>query len=175
MEEQHEQVTVKQVAIKWGLILGIISIVLFLTLYFGGLIANTWAGWIGPVFSAVIIFLAHKEFKEQGNGFMSYGQGLGIGTVLAAVSAAISSAFTYVYVKFINADYLQEIQDTMRVKLEEDGMNDDQIDATMGMMETFSTPEMTLIFGLLGGIFIGFIISLIVSAITKNNDPSLEV
>lgn len=175
MEEENEQVTVKQVAIKWGLILGIISIVLFLTMYFGGVIGESWAGWIGPVFAAIIMYLAHKEFKEQGNGFMSYGQGLGLGTLMVTISSLVSSTFTYIYVKFINTDYLQEIQDTMMAKFEEDGMSDDQIEATMGMMEKMSTPEMTLVFGLVGGVFIGFIVALIVSAITKNNDPSLEV
>ncbi len=144
-------------------------------MYFAGVIGESWAGWIGPVFSAVIIYLAHKEFKDQGNGFMSYGKGLGLGTLVSVVSSAIYSTFTYIYVKFINTEYLQEIQDTMMAKFEEEGMNDDQIEAAMGMMEKMSTPEMSLIFGLLGGIFIGFIVSLIVSAITKNNDPSLEV
>lgn len=175
MEEQNEKVTVKQVAIKWGLILGIISVVLFLTIYFGGLTGNSWAGWIGPIFTIVIMYLAHKEFKEQGDGYMNYGQGLGLGTLVATVSSAISSIFVYIYIKFINTEYTQEIQDIMRSKFEDDGMSDDQIDTAMGFMEKLSSPEISLIVGILGGIFIGFIIALIVSAITKNNDPSLEV
>ncbi len=175
MEEENEQVTVKQVAIKWGLILGIISIVLFLTIYFGGLMGESWAGWIGPIFTIAIIYLAHKEFKEMGNGYMSYGQGLGLGTLTATISGAISSIFVYVYIKFINQDYLVELIDITRAQMEEEDMGDDQVEMAMEMTEKFMTAEMMLVMGLVGAIFIGFIGSLIVSAITKNNDPSLEV
>ncbi len=175
MEEQNEQVTVKQVAIKWGLILGIISIVLFLAFYFGGLMGESWTEWISPIFIAVIMYLAHKEFKDQGNSFMSYGQGLGLGTLMSAVSGVVSSVFTYIYIKFINADYVVELLDMARAKMEEQGQGDDQIDVAMGMMEKFMSAGMTAGISLLGTIFIGFLIALVVSAITKNNDPSLQV
>lgn len=175
MEEQNEKVTVRQVAIKWGLILGIISIVVFLAIYFAGFMGESWAGWISPIIAVVIIYLAHNEFKEQGNGYMSYGQGLGLGTLTTVVSGVVSSVFSYVYVKFINPEYLQEILDISMAKMEEQGQSQEQIDAAMGMMEKFMSPEITFVFGLIGAVFIGFIISLIVSAITKNNDPSLEV
>ncbi len=175
MEEKNEQVTVMQVAVKWGLILGIISIVLFLAIYFGGLLGASWPSWIGAIFSAAIIFLAHKEFKDLGDGYMSYGKGLGIGTLTSAISGAVSSIFSYVYIKFINTDYTTELLDITRFKLEDEGQGDEQIDMAMEMMEKFMSPEIMFAMGLFMAIFFGFIISLIVSAVTKNNDPSLEV
>ncbi len=175
MEEENEQVSVKQVAIKWGLILGIISIVLFLAIYFGGLLGESWPGWIGAVFSAGIIYLAHKEFKELGDGYMSYGKGLGIGTLTSVISGAVSSTFSYVYIKFINLDYTTELLDNTRFKMEESGQGEDQIDMAMEMTEKFMTPEIMFGLGMFMAVLFGFIISLIVSAITKNNDPSLEV
>ena len=175
MEEENEQVSVKDVAVKWGLILGIISIVLFLAIYFGGLLGASWPSWIGAVISAGIIYMAHKEFKELGDGYMSYGKGLGIGTFTSAISSAVSSIFTYVYVKFINTDYTTELLDITRYAMEDEGQGEDQIEMAMGMMEKFMSPEAMLGMGLVAGIFFGFIISLIVAAITKNNDPSLEL
>jgi len=175
MEEQTEQITVKQVSIKWGLILGIISIILFLTLYFGGLMGESWAGLLNALFTIVIIYLAHKEFKDQGNSYMSYGQGLGMGTLTSAISGVVSSLFTYVYIKFINPDYVVELLDLSIAKMEAQGQGDAQIDAAMGFMEKLMTPEIMLGTGLVSAIFFGFIISLIVSAFTKNNDPSLEI
>jgi len=175
MEEENEQISVKQVAIKWGLILGIISIVLFLAFYLGGLMGESWISFIGPVFSAAIMYLAHKEFKDQGNGFMSYGQGLGIGTFISAVSGIVSSIFTYVYAKFIDPGYLESMIDMTRAKMEEGGQGEDQIEAAMEITEKFMTPEITFAMGLFFAVFFGFLIALIVSAITKNNDPSLEV
>lgn len=175
MEEENEKVTVKEVAIKWGLILGIISIVLFLAIYFAGLMGESWPSWVSGLVMAAIIYLAHKEFKDQGDGYMSYGKGLGLGTLVSLVSGAISSIFTYVYIKFINVDYVTELLDITRFKMEDEGQSDDQIDMAMGFVEKMMTPEIMFGVGLVAAVFFGFIISLIVSAITKNNDPSLEV
>jgi len=175
MEEENEQVSVKQVAVKWGLISGIISIVLFLITYFGGLMGDSWVGWIGPVIMIALVYLAHKEFKDQGNGFMSYGQGLGLGTLMGLVSGLVSSVFSYIYIKFINPDYLVELLDISRAQMEDSGQGEDQIEVAMEMVEKFMSAEMTAGMSLLGAVFIGFVVALIVSAITKNNDPSLEV
>lgn len=175
MEEENEKITVREVAIKWGMISGIISIVLFLAIYFAGLMGDSWPNWISAVISAGIIYMAHKEFKDQGDGYMSYGKGLGLGTLVSLVSGAISSIFAYVYMKFINVDYVTELVDITRYKMEDEGQSEDQIDVAMGFVEKMMTPEIMLGMGLLAAVFFGFIISLIVSAITKNNDPSLEV
>ena len=175
MEEENEQVSVKDIVVKWGLILGIISIVLFLGIYFAGLLAESWPAWVSAVVSAAIIYLAHKEFKEQGDGYMSYGKGLGIGTLVSVVSSIISAVFSYVYMKFINADYTTEMLDIQRYKMEDQGQSEEQIEMAMGMVEKFMSPKGMLGMGLFMGILFGFIISLIVSAITKKNNPALEL
>ncbi|MEO1098405.1 MAG: DUF4199 domain-containing protein, partial [Bacteroidota bacterium] len=59
--------------------------------------------------------------------------------------------------------------------MEESGMGDDQIEQAMEISSFFMSPEFTLIIGIFGGVLIGFILSLIISAFTKNNDPSLEI
>ena len=111
MEEQNESVSVKQVAIKWGLISGILSIVVFLVVYFAGMMGNSWIGLVSAVITVVLMVLAHKEFKESGNGYMSYGQGLGLGTLMVTIGSVISALFSYIYIKFINTGYIQEVLD----------------------------------------------------------------
>ena len=58
------------------------------------------------IITIVIIFLAHKYYKDNGDGFMSYGQGIGIGFWIGLVSAVISSIFTYIYAKFIDPSFI---------------------------------------------------------------------
>jgi uncharacterized protein DUF4199 len=173
--EEYEQVTVKQVAIKWGLISGIASIVFFMIINYADLVGNSSVSWLGMIPFIIILILAHSEFKNQGDGFMSYGQGLGIGTFIALVSAALSGAFTYVYTKFIFPDYNQQLMDKMVGMWEEQGMTEDQIDAAMGMMSKFQNPELAFFLGILVGVFMGFIFSLIIAAITKKNNPDLSI
>ncbi len=173
--EEFEKVTVKQVAIKWGLISGVVSIAYFMIMNYADLIGNSWASWLGIVPFIVILFLAHIEFKNDGDGYMSYGQGLGIGAFLAGVSALLSGAFTYVYTKFIVPDYSQMMMDKMVEVWEEQGMTDQQIEVASSVMSKFQNPELAFILGIVMGVLFGFIISLIVAAITKNNNPDLSI
>ena len=53
-------------------------------------------------------------------------------------------------------------------------MSDAQIEQGMKMAENFSGPTAMLIFGIIGGVFFGFIISLVVSAFTKKSREEFE-
>lgn len=169
--EESSNITVKSVAMKWGVINGLLAIVLLMIIDFAGLIGNQAVGWIGYVVFLVLLILAHKQFKSEGDGYMSYGQGLGIGTLASVISGIISSAFFYIYVSFINSGFIDIIKDQQIMTMEEQGMSDAEIEQAMGFSESFMSPVAMTIFSLLGAVFIGFIISLIVSAITKNTQP----
>jgi hypothetical protein len=169
----EENISVKSVGIKYGLILSIISIAVFIvrvateTPEFGGV-------WLEILILVVGITLAHMEYKRKGSGFMSYGTGLGIGTIVAATSVVISSLFTYVYVKFINVDYIEQTRQMQIEAMEREGMSDDQIEMALKISE-YLTPEILALIAILSTVFFGFILSLIISAFTKNDNPELSV
>ncbi len=170
MEESTEQPTTKSIAIKWGVINGLIGIIFFLILDFTGL-SQSPVQYLGLVISVAIIFLAHKEFKELGDGFMSYGKGLGIGTLLSVVASVISGIFTYLYVSFVNPAYIDAVKDKQITDMQNRGMSDAEIDQAMQFSAGFMSPVAITIFAIIGGIFFGFILSLLVSIFTKNANP----
>lgn len=174
-ERGADRVSVKQVATKWGLILGIISIALFLITVFAGLAGNKAMQWVGYIPTIIIIVLAHKEYKNSGDGFMSYGQGLGIGTLVALIGSLISTVFFYIYVKFVDSGFIDIIKEQQIAEMEKNGMSDEQIEQAMSFTETFMSPELLSVFAILGSVFFGFILSLIISAFTKNSNPELDV
>ncbi|MCU0340968.1 MAG: DUF4199 domain-containing protein [Spirosomaceae bacterium] len=167
----EQQPTTARTALKFGLITGVASIVYTTILYVTGQAANTALAWFGMIISIVVMYLAMKEFKEDNGGFMSYSQGLGIGTMMSAVSGLMGAFYNYIYNEFIDTTLRQQILDKTREQLEERGMDDAQIDAAMEMSAKFSSPAITFIFVILGAIIIGFIISLIISAIMKKDKP----
>ena len=172
----EQKPTVFQTGLKYGLILALITIGYSLILNLAGLGTNRWLIFaLMVVFFCIITYMAHKAYKEGGDGFMSYGQGLGIGTVIALVSGLLSSIFSVIYIKFIDDSAMEEAMQEQIEKMEEQGMSDAQIDQAMEMAAIFQTPVMMVLFGLLWTVFIGFILSLIVSAITKNSNPEAEV
>ncbi|MFT7031067.1 MAG: hypothetical protein ACI83W_001277 [Marinoscillum sp.] len=172
--EESKDVSMKSVALKYGVISGLIGIIYFLILDFSGMSANQSLGMVGLLFAAVIMFLAQKEFIRDGDGFMNYGQGLGLGTLMSLVSSIISSIFTFIYISYVNTSFMETVKQQQIVTLEEQGMSDAQIEQALKMSESFSGPTAMLIFGIIGGVFFGFIISLIVSAITKKSRPEFE-
>lgn len=172
----EQKPTVFQTGLKYGLILALITIGYSLILHLVGLATNRWLpALLGIVFFAVICYMGHKAFKEGGDGFMSYAQGLGMGVVIALVSGLLGSIFSVIYIKLIDDSVMEAAMQEQIEKMEDQGMSDAQIDQAMEMAAMFQTPVMMVIFGLLWSVFIGFIISLIVSAITKNSNPEAQV
>lgn len=168
---EENQVTTGKISIRYGLISGLIAIAFMVVVDLAGLTGNTTFQYLWYLILAGIIYMAHKSFKDEGDGFMNYGQGLGIGALLSLISSIISSVFFYIYVSFINTEYMTVIMDMQRAKLEEQGMADAQIEQAMEMTAKFMSPVMMVVFGIVGTVFFGVIISLIVSAITQKKRP----
>lgn len=170
--EDQPTATVRSVSIKYGVILGMIGIIFFILLDFLGQASNQ-SGWnyLGLIFTVIGYYFAYKEFKEDGDGYMTYSQGLGIGTLAALFSSIISSIFTFIYISYINTNFLENIKQMQAIELEEQGLSDAQIEQAQSMMDMFTSPIALSIFAVLGGTFFGFIIALIMSAIFKKTNP----
>ncbi|MEQ8238419.1 MAG: DUF4199 domain-containing protein [Cyclobacteriaceae bacterium] len=172
--EETKDVSVKSVAIKYGLINAFLSIIFFLAVDLAGQAGNQSLSWFGIVISGAVIYFAHREFLSGGDNYMSYSQGLGIGTLLSLVNGVISGLFTYLYVTFVNTSFIDAVREKSRMDLEEQGLSDAQIDQAMSFSESFTTPIALAIIGIISSVFLGFIISLIISAITKKNRPEFQ-
>jgi hypothetical protein len=174
-DDDMEKATVKSVSMKWGLILGVISIALFIVYVIIDVVGESWVSWMGLIPFIIVVVLAHKEFKDEGDGFMSYGQGLGIGVLVSLISAIISSAFNFIYVKFIDTEFNTKLMEKIEMQWEEQGMTDQQIDAARGFTETMMSPGVGFFIGIAFAVFFGFLVSLIIAAITKNANPEAEI
>jgi len=172
--EETKDVSVKSVAIKYGLINGFLSIIFFLAIDLAGQAGNQSLSWFSIIISGAVIYFAQREFLSGGDTFMSYGQGLGIGTLLSLVNGLISGLFTYLYVSFVNTAFIDAIREKSLMDLEQQGLSDAQIDQAMKFTESFTTPIALSIVGIISSVFLGFIISLIISAITKKNRPEFQ-
>lgn len=173
MEENIEKVTTRSAGIRYGLILAVISIAYFLVLSFAGLAGKggMWS-YLGIIPSIIVIVLAQKYFKDNGDGFMDFGQGFGVGFWTILISSIISNIFTYIYVKFVDTGFAQAILDNSREQMEAGGnMTDSQIDQAMEMTAKFTSPEMIVAFGLFFGLLIGCIVVLVITLFTQKKNP----
>jgi len=159
---------------RYGLLTGLVSVIVSFGIYALELDQSAVARFATMVVLVVGIILAMRHFKVQNGGFMSYGQGLGVGVTAASVVGVLSAAFTYVYTTFVDPELMTRMMDKARADMEAKGMPDAQIEQAMAFSAKFTTGPIMLIFVVLGYIIIGLLISLIAAAFVKNPKPEFE-
>ena len=174
--EPVKPTTTSSVAVRYGLLVGLTNIIYLFAIYALGQESNKPLGWVSLAVVPIIgIFLAHKAFKQSNAGFMSYGQGLGIGMLMMLLSGIIVNAFSYVYRTYIDPEMPGRIQEAMRNEFEATGkMTSAQIDQILATTAKFSTGILGFASGMLFILVLGLLYSLVISAFTKNAKPEFE-
>ena len=171
----EQPTTSARVALKFGLITGVILMIHSVAIIVTEQYMNSWLSTpVQLIVLSICMVLAMKEFKAGNDGYMSYGQGLGIGTLMGAVSGVLLSIYSYVYNEFIDPNLKTNILNKVREQFETQGMSDDQIDTAMAFSQKFSSPGFGFVFGVLGMIFLGFLVSLVASAFQKKEKPAFD-
>lgn len=175
-ETMEEKVNTRTAGMRYGLFLAAFGIVSFLVTTLSGMNVTDGSGaWINRLISVavtgVIFYLAHEYFKKNGDGFMSFGQGVGIGFWGGLISSLVSSLFIYVYVKFIDSGFIDMIKDKQMEAMQAQGMSDQQVEQAMKFASMFTSPEAIAIFGIVFGILGSILIALIVAIFTQKKNP----
>lgn len=168
------QPSVTSTALKYGFITGLVGIVYMLILYVTDTADKLSLTSVIYIILIGGIYLGMKEYKGINSGFMSYGQGLGIGSLVSLVFGLLLGLLAWIYTTFIDTEYTGRIMERQRNQLLDSGMSDEQIDKIMASAEAASGPVMAILGSGLLYLIIGFLLSLIISAIVKNNRPEFE-
>jgi Protein of unknown function (DUF4199) len=162
--------------IRYGIIFGIVGILVDFVLKLTGLSFKYSVSLSVMIIQMVVaIVLAHRYFKSNNAGFMSYGQGLVIAIVAGALMGLLGGVFNYIYINFIDTNYTEAMRADMEAWLISMKAPEEQIDKSLADI----TPEkvgspLGIGKAMLGGAFISLLLSLIISAITKRNRPEFE-
>jgi hypothetical protein len=170
MDEQRAPGIFK-IATKYGLIQGVIAFLLFVVVTMAGIRQNWLSSIVNIVLLVVLMVLAHREFKKTHEGIMTYGQGVGSGTLLSVVASVLACVLLFIYVKYINTGYPAAALQVQQAALEERGLTGAQLDQALAMTSAMLTPVGIVISSLVSGVIMGFIVALIVSIFTRDSDP----
>lgn len=157
-----------------GAILGLISIVFTVIAYVTGLIYQTsnWLNWVSMV--VVIVGLYYFTVKYRNavcEGYISYGNAMLYGWVTYIFVGIISVFFMVILQTIIEPNFMEKVMEIQREEFYAQGMNDAQVDAVFEMSKKFRSPAMTAIFGFIGSVVLGLVISLITAIFAKKNKP----
>lgn len=166
--------SIKSVATRYGLLTGFITVIYSFILYIAESTENTFLSLASYLILIIGIALAHVYFKKENNGYMTYGQGLSIGSLLSVVVGLMSGLFSYIYIKFIDSSFLERMREMQVVDMEKSNKSDEQIEQAMGIIDKIMVPEVLAVLSVLGIILLGFLFSLGIAAITKHTRPEYE-
>ncbi|HLW30812.1 MAG TPA: DUF4199 domain-containing protein [Aequorivita sp.] len=173
---ESQQASVKKIALNYGLLLALLSIVLQVISYvLDAHIDRPWWLNVGQlVISVSVLVYGIKLFKTENAGFLTVGQALKTGLAISLVAGIVAIIFNYIFMNFIDPDFVQQTLDFSRQQMIEKypNMTEEQIEASMSISEKFMSPWIMSAFSLMLTLFFGFIISLVVGMIMKRNPPT---
>lgn len=172
---ETKQASVKSVAVNYGALLGVVSILLSVIAYVMNvhLERPTWLSVLSIGVMILFIVYGLKAFKKDNDGFLSLGEAIKVGLAIALVSGIIGVLYQYVFVSFIEPDYVEQMVEITELNMIEDNPNmpQEQRDMAINMTRKFMSPGIMVAIGIIVSLFLGFIISLIGGLVMKENRP----
>ncbi len=166
----NNQVSTARVALKWGLITGLALVVYSTVLYTLGQMANGGLSVIIYVIVAAGLVLGMREYRTLNGGYLTFGEGVSLGALLSAVAGVLSTAYSVLYTTVIDPGIQERTMEQVREKMEEQGnLSDEQIDQALEISQSFQSPGLLFVVGILGTILIGVLFSLVIAAIMRRN------
>lgn len=178
MEAQKKAINPIEISIRYGLLIGLAGILVdFLTRISGisVLIYSIVTGSLSLLILVVGIVVAHKAFRQANAGIMTFTQGMVIALGIALTSSLLSVLFNYLYVNYVDPDFVARMKSEMAAFMERSRVPQEQIDQSLAKFDDMSpTPGNALLNGIKNGLIGGTLLGAIISAFTKRKAADFE-
>lgn len=170
---ENQKPSVKKIALNYGFILGLFSILVLVLVYALNLEQDWKVSVVSLLVSILIFTAAIKAYRKADDGILSLGDAIKVGLATAAIGGIIAAIYSYIHYSYINPEYIHMIIENAQTSMLEQNpdMPQEQIDMGINMTKKFSSPFMMGTFSLIGSLFFGFIISLIAGLVLQNKRP----
>jgi len=167
------------IPLRWGLIIGIVSILLF-TVYSMFLMTSMgiWGTMGLGVFSFVIIMIllgvmAMQQRKGMG-GFITFREAFSAVFISILVMVVLSQLYTYIYMNFIDPDYFERMREMSLDMAYTFGGTDEQADMAAEQVEKQIEKQKnisSIFMGMAGSVILYSLFGFIIAAVVKRNKP----
>ena len=162
-------------ALKYAIITGLASFIFSIITYVTNLYLNSAVNWlVYLILLAGLVFTVKDRRDKDLGGYITFGEAFGAGFLFCVLFAVLSAITSYIMIQFIAPDMITEILKQTEQKMIDKGLSDDQIQMAMGYTKKFMNPAWMVLWIVVGTAFFGCILSLIVAAIFKKNNPQLQ-
>lgn len=171
-----KKVSVWKATLNSGLILGLALVIYTLLLYFLDQSFNRTLGYVSVVILAVGLVIGIKSFRDDvKGGVLSYGQGVGAGTVIGLYAGIVVAIFTYLLYTVIDPDLMGKLLTFTEEKIIESGsVPENMMDQVMDQRKMFLKPWILAVGGVINNVFFSLIIALIASIFLKKEGTPFD-
>jgi hypothetical protein len=167
-------VSTTNAGLKYGMYTALGLIIFDLLLYVAGMkdpVDPSPIQYLGFVILIAGVVMAIKYYKDSNEGLLTYGQGLGAGTVAALIAGIIVAVYLIIFFYAIDPGMVEEIRAAakMNAMKSNPNMTEEQWDQASGIMNAMTSPTAMGIMSIIMYTILGFITSLIAGAVMKND------
>ncbi len=162
-------------ALKYSIITALAAFIFSIIMYVTGLYLNQAVNWLSYVILlAGLVFTVKDRRDKDLGGYITFGDAFVAGFLFCFLFALLSAVSTYIMMQFIAPDMITEILKQSEQKMIDKQMSDDQIQMAMSYTKKFMTPVWMTVWVIILTCLLGAVLSLIVAAIFKKNNPMLQ-
>jgi len=140
---ETKQLSPGKFAVNYGLILGIIMVVIAVVMYATGMMleGKQWPMYLYYIIFPAFIIYAISQFKKHNTGLLTLSDALKTGVATAAISAVVYAIYNILFNYIIDPEFIGKMTEVTREKLYENPrMTEEMVDNSIEMMEKFSNP-----------------------------------
>ncbi|MFC4721273.1 DUF4199 domain-containing protein [Geojedonia litorea] len=167
---ETQKPTVGKFAMNYGIILGVIMILISVIMYVTGMSLEgvQWPQFLYYIIFPVVIFYAIGQYKKQNANVLSLGEALKTGVAIAAISAVVYVIYGLIFNYIIDPEFMGQMKDVVRDKmLEAPNATQDMVDQQMKVVEMFMNPAIGSAIWIGASMLFGLIYSLIAGLVMK--------
>ncbi|MEM8907485.1 MAG: DUF4199 domain-containing protein [Bacteroidota bacterium] len=175
-----KEVSMMPVAVRYGLIGGLASIVLGLLAHVLGLTdmkdPNSLTNWLvtilswGIVIGATVLAIQNHRDQELG-GYIGMGRAFGVGFMTCLFIGLAGAIWAVIFFSVIDPGMIDEIRNLQIEQMEAQGLSDEDIEASRGTIETFSSPAVLAGMSFIGSLLFGALVSAVAGGVMKKEHP----
>jgi len=182
--DEEPKVTLRDHAIKWGVILGLVGIIYTVLLYIvdAALLANMWLGLFTLVLFLGLVIYAGIDYRKQIGGLLPFGKAYQHGFLTLVIGGIIGTLFNYLLYNIIDPGVVETLAEAgaenARAIAERFGAPPEAIDDAVEQARTDTIDRLQgagVFISYLWGLIAYAIIALITGAIVKRKPPESDV
>lgn len=176
----EKEPTVFNTSLKYGLIGGLILIIvatlLYMTLSPSSTIQGILAFFINTGVCVAIGIFAIKSYRDEvSGGVISFSRAFIVSFLSILITGILLAFFQMVYFTLVDPGYQEEIINNLRIMYEEMGMEESAIETAMYWVELFQHPIISLFWNIFMYTLGSALLSLVTGLIMKREEPQVNL